>query len=385
MYNRIRKAAVSSPVFKGGALMKKYRAAVIGLGFIGPHHIDALRRVPQAEIAALCDQDPAALRLHAQRQGVPAVSDWREIIADPKIDVIHNCLPPGLHDEVNRAALLAGKHLYCEKPLSLTAAAAREIAQLAEKQGVRAALNHQYRMNAAVQEMRARVQKGLAGRVLAVTGCYLQESAVRDVDWSSRMANTGIARALSDIGTHWADTACCVLGQPIAKVMADLHIHHPVRTDSEGKAHAMDTEDTGFILVRFAGGTPGQLTVTKSAAGHKNDLRISVWGDQYSLDWDQEQPDRLLRGIQGVGFETVYMNPRTCQEEARPFVTAPMGHVMGWPDALRNAVQAFYDSLADPGAPAAYATLRDGFAHMAFVEACVKSSREKRWAEVEAW
>ena len=365
--------------------MKKYRAAVIGLGFIGPLHLDALSRVPQAEIAAVCDLDPAALHRHAERLGVPAVSDWHAIASDPSIDVIHNCLPPGLHDQVNREILLAGKHLYCEKPLSLSAASAREIAALAEKQGVRAALNHQYRMNAAVQEMRAQVKKGMAGRALAVTGCYLQESAVRDTDWSSRMENTGVSRTLSDIGTHWADTACCVLGQPIAQVLADLHIHHPVRTDSAGKAHAMDTEDTGFILVRFADGTPGQVTVTKSAAGHKNDLRLSVWGENYSLEWEQEQPDRLRRGIQGVGFETVYMNPKTCQEETRPFITAPMGHVMGWPDALRNAVQAFYDSLSDPGAPVPYATLRDGFAHMAFVEACVKSSREGRWAEVEAW
>ena len=156
--------------------MKKYRAAVIGLGFIGPLHLDALMRVPQAEIAAVCDANPAALRLQAERLGIPAVSDWHAVIADPSIEVIHNCLPPALHDEVNRAALTAGKHLYCEKPLSLTAASARKIAVLAEKQGVRAALNHQYRMNAAVREMRAQVQKGTTGRVLAGTGCGLFSS-----------------------------------------------------------------------------------------------------------------------------------------------------------------------------------------------------------------
>ena len=95
----------------------------------------------------MCDLDSAALHRQAERLGVPAASDWRAVIADPSIDVIHNCLPPALHDEVNRAALLAGKHLYCEKPLSLTATSARQITLLAEKQGVRAALNHQYRMN----------------------------------------------------------------------------------------------------------------------------------------------------------------------------------------------------------------------------------------------
>ena len=366
--------------------MKKYRVAILGMGFIGPQHLDALARVPQAETALLCDLESPALRAYSRRTGIPVCTSWQEAIADPAIEVIHNCLPVSMHDEVNRAALLAGKHLYCEKPLSLTTKGAREMAELAQRQGVRAGLNHQYRMNAAVQEMRARVSHSLPGRVLAVSGCYLQESASRSMDWSSRMENTGISRALSDIGTHWADTASCVLGQHITEVMADLHIHHPVRTDAQGNAHAMDTEDTGFLFVRFADGTPGQAVISKSANGHKNDLRLSIWGEEYSMDWQQETPDRLVIGKRDTGFETVYMNPRSCQTETIPYITAPMGHVMGWPDSLRNAIQAFYDSLDQPKeAPVPYATLQDGFRHLAFVEACVRSHREKRWVEVEPW
>ena len=367
--------------------MSRYKVAVLGAGFIGPLHLDALSRVPQADPVAVCDVNERVLNALAERYGLRACRDWRQVIADPEIEVIHNCLPVGLHDEVNRAALEAGKKIYCEKPLSLTAAGAREIALLAEEKGIPVALNHQYRMNAAVQEARAMVAKGLAGRVLAISGCYLQESGSRPDDWSSRMENTGVTRAVSDIGTHWADTAACVLGQPIAEVMADLRIHYPVRTDERGGTHPMETEDTGFILLRFADGTPGQLAVSKAANGHKNDLRVAVWGSEYSVEWRQEQPDRLLIGHKGSrGTETRYMNPRDCQPETLPLITAPMGHVMGWPDALRNAMQAYYDAL-DSGTwrsgGARYATFRDGFAHMAFVEACARSSRERRWVEVE--
>ena len=367
--------------------MKKLRAAVIGLGFIGPQHIDAIRRVPQAEVAALCEYNEPALRDACERLAIPkGYTDWHDVVNDPDIDVIHNCTPHALHDEINRAAMLNGKHVYSEKPLSASAAAAREMTLLARECGVAAGLNHQYRMNAAVQEMRVRLQKGMAGRPLMLTGCYLQESASRQTDWNIKMFNTGIARTINDIGIHWVDTACCVLGQPVKEVMADLHTHFPVRTDAQGNTHEMDTEDTALILMRFADGTPGQLTTSKAANGHKNDLQLNVWCDGYGMEWVQEQPDRLVFGRKEIGYETMYMNPRTCQEEVLPYVTAPMGHVMGWPDALRNSVQAYYRSIMDGSyqtEEVPYCTFKDGFHGMAFVEACIRSSKERRWVEVE--
>lgn len=368
-------------------MMKKLCAGVIGLGFIGPQHVDAIRRVPMAEVTALCDQNQAALDAACQRMNIPKrYTDWHDMIDDPEIDVIHNCTPHALHDEINRAAMQKGKHVYSEKPLSSSAAAAREMTLLARRCDVAAGLNHQYRLNAAVQEMRVRLAKGMAGHPLMVTGWYLQESASRADDWNVKMQNTGIARVLNDIGIHWVDTACHVMGQPIREVMADVHTHFPVRRDAEGVEHPMDTEDSALILVRFADGTPGQLIASKAANGHKNDLQLNVWCDGYGMEWSQETPDRLVIGQKEIGYETVYMNPRTCQKEVIPYVTTPMGHVMGWPDALRNAVQAYYASIADGSyrqEEQVYCTFKDGFHGMAFVEACLRSSRERRRVEVE--
>lgn len=367
--------------------MKKLNIGIIGFGFIGRLHLDAARRIPCAQVTALCEADEHTVTAACMQYDVPkAYHDWRELMDDPDIDVIHNCTPNALHDEINRAVIMAGKHLYCEKPLSNSAAEAREIWRLAVEHNVAQGLNHQYRLNAAVQEMRSRLQKGLAGRPLMAYGCYLQESASRAADWSHRMDHTGPARALNDIGVHWVDTATCVLGQPVKEVMADLHIHHAIRKGADGMEHVMDTEDTGLILLHFADGTPGQLLVSKAANGHKNDLRLSIQCDGYSMEWLQEEPDRLHLGLREEGTEILYMNPRTCQEDVRPFITTPMGHVMGWPDALRNALAAFYNSILDGSyhnEKQPYSTFADGFQGMAFVEACIRSNRERRWVEVE--
>ena len=367
--------------------MKVYNAAVIGLGFIGPQHMDAINRVPQARIAAVCDANPQAAQAAAEAFGVEKwCTDWRELVEDPSIDVIHNCTPHFLHDEINRAAMNQGKHVYCEKPLSLTTADAREMVHLAEEKGVAVGLNHQYRLNAAVQEMRARLQKGLAGKPLVVWGRYLQQSAARQRDYSPKMENTGLARAINDIGIHWADTACCVLGQPIVSVMAELITHYPNRVDEKGVSHPMSTEDTGLILCRFADGTRGELFASKACNGHMNDLRLAVSCEEYEMQWLQEEPDQLRLGINGEGEQVLHMNPKTVQPETLPYISTPMGHVMGWPDALRNAVRDYYDSITkgtwrNPTQP--YATFRDGFAGCAFVEACLKSNQEKKWVDLE--
>ncbi len=360
--------------------MKKYRSAVLGLGLIGAEHVDTLLRIPQAEIAYVCDSREELARDFASRIGAEPCTDWHSILSDPSVDVVHDCLPVSLHDEVNLAVLSANKHLYCEKPLSLTLEGGKAVASLAKSRSLKAAVNHQYRMNAAVQEMRERVRLGLPGRILSVTGHYLQESGTRETDWSSRMENTGISRALADIGTHWADTACHVLGMPIVSVLADLHIHHPVRYSS-GESHVMDTEDTAFVLLRFADGTPGQVTISKSCCGHLNDQMLSLWGTEYGMTWQQEIPDRLLLYHRGMGPATFMMNRTTCQPAVRPFVTLPAGHMMGWSDALRNAMQSFYDSL-DSDRPSFHATLEEGCERLAFVEACVRSSHTHRFEEV---
>jgi predicted dehydrogenase len=176
------------------------------------------------------------------------------------------------------------------------------------------------------------------------------------------------------------------MGQPIVSVMADMVTLHPVRIDpSSGREIPIQSDDTVSVLLRFADGTPGMMTASKVAGGHKNDLSIEVDGELCSYSWRQEQPDHLRIGSREQGTAEFFMGPAFAQPEALPYVTAAPGHVMGWSDGLWNAVRAFYESLrsgAYRSREQPYATFKDGWRTILFVEACILSSREKRWVDI---
>ena len=160
--------------------MKKWNVAIIGLGFVGKLHYDALRRLPNVHVRTIVVHKAQDIPLVKENYDADVVTDcWQEAVADPQIQVIHNCTPNALHDEINLAAIGAGKHLYAEKPMSLTTAGAEEVLAAAKAAGIAHAINYQCRMNGAVLEMRARLQRGQAGRPLYVGGQYLQESVAR--------------------------------------------------------------------------------------------------------------------------------------------------------------------------------------------------------------
>ena len=299
--------------------MKKWNVAIIGLGFVGKLHYDALRRLPNVHVRTIVVHKAQDIPLVKENYDADVVTDcWQEAVADPQIQVIHNCTPNALHDEINLAAIGAGKHLYAEKPMSLTTAGAEEVLAAAKAAGIAHAINYQCRMNGAVLEMRARLQRGQAGRPLYVGGQYLQESVARKTDYTPRrIPETSPARALLDIGVHWADTAGFVMGCPISKVYAKMYTHHPIRIDPEtGREIVVRSDDTTSIMVEFADGTPGSALFSKCMLGHKNDLRVSVSGDEKEFAWHMEQCDRLWVGQRERGNESVYVD-RNRSEERR--------------------------------------------------------------------
>lgn len=368
--------------------MTKWNAAIIGMGFIGRQHYDALRRTPGVHIRTIVVHKREDIATVRQRYDADIVTDcWQDAVADPGVDVIHNCTPNALHDEINLAAIAAGKHIYAEKPMSLTTQGAQQVLELAQRAGIAHGINYQYRMNAAVLEMRGRLRRGDAGRPLYVSGGYLQESVARSTDYTKRrIPETSPARAVLDIGVHWADTASFVLGVPIAKVYAKMYIHHPVRTDPEtGREIHVHSDDTTAVMVEFADGTPGSALFSKCMLGHKNDLSVQVNGDRQSISWNQERCDLLQTGNRELGNETIYMDKAVTLPEIAPFLPMPAGHAPGWMDAQRNAMQAFYTSLegnAWQHGSVPYATFADGVMGNRFVDACLTSAGENRWVEL---
>ena len=400
--------------------MKKWNVAIIGLGFVGKLHYDALRRLPNVHVRTIVVHKAQDIPLVKENYDADVVTDcWQEAVADPQIQVIHNCTPNALHDEINLAVIRAGKHLYAEKPMSLTTAGAEEVLAAAKAAGIAHAINYQCRMNGAVLEMRARLQRGQAGRPLYVGGQYLQESVARKTDYTPRrIPETSPARALLDIGVHWADTAGFVMGCPISRVYAKMYTHHPIRIDPEtGREIVVRSDDTTSVMVEFADGTPGSVTTSdgtvvnlgsvtyndrtssnsqyaaisddegddglfsKCMLGHKNDLRVSVSGDEKEFAWHMEQCDRLWVGQRERGNESVYVDRNTALPEVHPYIHLPAGHTPGWMDALTNAMQAFYDSLngeAYAREKVPYATFEDGVMGTRFVDACLDSARQER-------
>lgn len=366
--------------------MKQIRAGIVGTTFIAQAHWDALRRMPGVEIVAVCGRNPARTQAFAQRNGIGQwYTDCRQMIDSAQLDVLHNCAATAQHDAINHAAIAAGLHVYAEKPLSDSAAAAKETWRMAEAKGIVHGLNHQYRMNPAVQEMRSRVQDGHAGRVFMLGGHYHQQSGLEATDYRARMNEKGVTWALGDIGTHWLDTAACILGQRVARVCASICTVHTERIGADGLPFTTDADDMSCILVAFEGGAQGAFTVSKVSAGHMNDLVVTVDSQACSMAWAQERPNLLSIGYRGRPNELLQVTPALLSGEAAPLVTLPGGHPMGWSDALLASVRDFYAVVRGEKAQSALrcATFKDGFELMAFVEAALRSSKAGAWTAVE--
>jgi predicted dehydrogenase len=379
---------------------ERLRTAVVGAGFVGPHHVDAVRRGGYAEVAVLVDRDPDRGPATARSLGVPrAVTDFDAALRDPSIDVVHICTPNQTHVDLARAAMEAGKHVVVEKPLAMDRQGAEELLAVARRTRRHAAVALTYRGYPMVRRARDLVRGGSLGRLRLVHGAYLQDWLSDAADWNWRVDSAlgGVSRAFADIGTHWFDTAEFVAGVHVAAVMADLATLVPERRrprrpgaafsagSGDAETVSVDTEDAATILVRFEDGARGAVVVSQVSPGSRNDLDVRWSGSERSLRWAQEEPERLWLGAR----EESKLLARTPPAEAWPVgvPALPAGHPEGWSDALRDLLRPFYAAIAagDPppdGPDAPYPTLADGARGVALIEAVVESARSGRWADV---
>lgn len=265
-------------------MAKVFKVGIVGIGFIGMRHIDAISRIPGAKIVAVADYFEERARQVAEAIGAEyACRSVDEMLANCEVDIVHNCTPTSMHYEVSRRAIEAGKAIYCEKPLALDAGQAAALTALLAERPVPNGVNLNYRMNALVQDLQATVRGGEAGRPFMVTGSYIQDWMMKedDYDWRLDPKVGGQSRAIADIGSHLFDTAQYVLGRRITAVYADTLIAHPVRyrydkkggTFSREKGELMDrvevvNEDAASIMARFEGGIHGLFQVSQITGGH---------------------------------------------------------------------------------------------------------------------
>lgn len=377
---------------------------IIGTGFIGPAHIEALRRLGNVAVVALCDSNQASADAHARQLHVPhAYSDVAAFLRHPDLHVVHNCTPNHLHAAINRQIIQAGKHVFSEKPLCMTLEEARALVRLAEEAGVAHGVSFVYRQFAMVQQAASMVRNGETGRLFAVQGSYLQDWMLEETDynWRVEAGKGGASRAVADIGSHWCDTAQFITGRKIVEVMADLAIVWPTRKASQhgaatfgGQQQAaqydekpVTTEDMGFVLLRFEDGAKGSFSVSQVAAGRKNRLSLEVSGSAASLAWDQETPQQMWIGHRRRANQILSDDPSLLNGDVAARARFPGGHIEGWPDAFRAMMAAFYQAVEKGRMPergaADFATFHDGAQVMAVVEAILQSHQQQRWVKVQ--
>ncbi|HEY8636101.1 MAG TPA: Gfo/Idh/MocA family oxidoreductase [Candidatus Limnocylindrales bacterium] len=379
----------------------RLRTAIVGAGFIGPHHIDAVRRGGYADVAVLVDRDPDRGPVTARSLGVPhAVTDIDAVLRDASIDVVHICTPNHTHVDLARAVMEAGKHVVVEKPMATDRAGASALLEVARRTRRHAAVALTYRGYPMVRRARELVHSGRLGRLRLVHGGYLQDwlSDASDYNWRLDPAAGGVSRAFADIGTHWFDTVEFVAGAHVTSVMADLATlvpvrHRPLRSGAAFSAGSgateavrVDTEDAATVLLRFDDGARGAVIVSQVSPGHKNDLTLHLSGSERSLGWAQEEPERLWLGARDES--TLLTRAPSVDGWPVGVPALPAGHPEGWAEALRDLLRPFYAAIAagDPspdGTDAPYPTLADGARGVALIEAVVESSRGGRWVDIE--
>jgi predicted dehydrogenase len=370
------------------------RAGVVGTGFIGVVHVDALRRLG-VQIAGVVGSTPERARAKSL---APAYESYQALLDDDSVDVVHLTTPNHMHYRQVKQAIDAGKHVVCEKPLALTAEQSGELVELAERAGIVHCTNFNIRFYPMVQEARARTQGGELGTVWAVHGGYLQDWLHEPTDWNWRLEpdRGGELRAVADIGSHWLDVAQFVTGLKVEQVFADLATTIPVRRRPRGEVETftdaadvervdvpMFSEDLAHILVRFEGGARGSCVVSQVSAGRKNSIRFQLDGSRSSVYWDGEAPEKLWLGRRDAPNELLLRNPALMDARARTTTQLPAGHAEGFADTFRALYAAVYRAVAvgEPGKD--YPTFRDGHVENVLVETVGRSNREQRWVEVE--
>ncbi len=375
--------------------------AITGTGFMGPAHAEALRRLG-VRVVGILGSSPEKSRRFADQHAIPkAYATFDEILADDQVQAIHITTPNRWHFGTAKAALLAGKHVMCEKPLTMNSGESRELVELARSCKLATGVNYNYRFYPASLEARQRVRGGEIGQVFSIFGNYVQDWLLypTDYNWRVLASEGGQLRALADIGTHWMDLVQSITGLEIEAVCADLRTVYPVRHRPKGEVETfsgkvqqqqateaiqIETEDMGALLLRFSGGARGVLWVSQLTAGRKNSLRYEIAGAEHAIWFDGERPNELWLGHRDRPNELIYKDPGLMAGPVRRYIDYPGGHNEGYPDTFKMCFRAFYDYIAasDFSATPAFPTFEEGHREIVLCEAILRSQDEQRWVNV---
>ena len=373
--------------------------AVIGSGFIGTVHIEALRRIGVNVVGLLGSSHERAEARASQVDVAHAYGSLDEVLADDRVQVVHVTSPNELHYPQAKAILESGRHVVCEKPLAMTSEESGDLVRIAAASGLVHAVNFNIRFYPLNQHVAGLVREGGIGDVRLVTGRYFQDWLLYDTDWNWRLEpeRGGALRAVGDIGSHWLDLTTFLTGHRVQAVMADLTTFIPVRHRPTGPVETFSTdrptdtvpveirtEDVATILLRFDNGARGQVAVSQLSPGRKNSLHYEIDGSSSAVAWDSEQPEQLWIGHRDRPNELLLRNPALMNDLGSKAARLPGGHVEGFADTFGALFMAIYDDVlaGRPSASPRYPTFADGHDEMLVGDAIARSARSAGWVDV---
>lgn len=381
--------------------MKRLKTAVIGTGFMGRVHLEALRRIEHVDVIAVVGRRLEAAKKLADAYEVPAtLTDYRELLGNSELDAVHICTPNVLHYPITKDALQAGKNVLCEKPVAVSSEEAEELAALAQRAGVRNCVCHNLRFYPMVQQMRRMREAGELGEILVAQGTYSQDWMLYDTDWNWRVdaKASGPSRVMADIGSHWFDTVEHITGLRVGSLCADLQIFYPTRKQPKRSVESftgklpseedvdvvpVTTEDFGAVIFRLGDSARGAMTASQVAAGRKNGLSIEIYGTKSSVAWNQERPDELWIGNRNTPNQIMIKDPALLLPQAGKYADLPGGHSEGYDDTFKQIFRRFYASIADPSMAVEYPQIADGLRQMRILDAEFASSKSRSWVDLK--
>ena len=372
------------------------RVGIAGAGFIGAVHARSAV-LAGGRLVGVSASTPERSREAAATLGAERAFDHaEELVGSPDVDVVHVCAPNHLHAPLTEAALAAGKHVVCEKPLSTTLEDAVRLADAARASDRVTAVPFVYRFHATAREARERVRAGVTGAVHLIHGSYLQDWLLRpeDDNWRVEPGLGGASRAFADIGSHWCDLAEFVSGHRITRLSARMTTVVPERSRAAGHAFTtaaagngdtrpVTTEDAVVVQFETDGGALGATVISQVSAGRKNRLWVEVDGSQEAVTFDQEQPETLWVGRRDA-VTILRRDPEHLSPPAARVARLPAGHAEGYADCFDRFVADVYAAIAGADRPDGLPGFDDGLRAAAITDAVLASSRDERWVDVPA-
>ncbi|NHE56256.1 Gfo/Idh/MocA family protein [Cyclobacterium plantarum] len=381
--------------------MEKIKVAVVGTGFIGPAHIEALRRNPNIEVAALCEVNEELAKAKAAQLGIAKAMLFEDMLKDTSIKAVHICTPNFLHYAQSKAVLEAGKHVVCEKPLATRIEEAEELVKLAKKSGLVNAVHFNLRYYPMVRQMKTMRESGELGDIYSIMGSYLQDWLFLQTDYNWRLEpdKSGDSRAIADIGSHLLDLTEYVTGLKITEVMADFTTVHKTRLkplkaietysgkmlqESDYEEVPINTEDHATVMLRFDNGHKGSVTVSQVNAGRKNRLNIEIAGSKANFEWCSEKPNELWIGKRETANQQLMKDPALFTPEAAKLIGFPGGHNEGFPDTSKQMFKEVYAAISEGKQPEnpSYPTFEDGYRELLICERIIESHKKQAWVKI---